>query len=37
MQFSTRTYLFRHSPNANYARTRFMLAECIEHPGGRLG
>lgn len=30
MEFIARAYPFRHSPNANYARTRFMLAECVE-------
>lgn len=30
MEFIARAYPFRHGPNANYARTRFMLAEGIE-------
>ena len=30
MEFIARAYPFRHSPNAKYARTRFMLAECVE-------
>jgi hypothetical protein len=34
MEFIMRAYPFRHSPNANYARTRFMLAECVEEHTG---
>lgn len=30
MEFIARAYPFRHESNARYARTRFMLAECIE-------
>lgn len=30
MEFIARAYPFRHSTNTSYARTRFMLAECIE-------
>jgi len=34
MELIARAYPFRHSPNAHYARTRFMLAECIEEHTG---
>ena len=30
MEFIARAYPFRHDPNRNFARTRFMLAEGIE-------
>lgn len=30
MEFIARAYPFRHEPNTRYARTRFMLAECVE-------
>lgn len=30
MEFIVRAFPFRHESNARYARTQFMLAECIE-------